>query len=64
MADLRVRREVLIFTTPEELRGLADRMEELWSRVRLGDSVEVVAWSTRDQEDTVIFTVDQDRMRR
>lgn len=45
MTKLHLNQEVVVFTTPKELRKIADLMEDLWATSLPGDSLEAFVWA-------------------
>lgn len=42
--------QILVFTTPKELRELADKMEDKIKKDKLGDSTTTAIWSGNDYD--------------
>lgn len=56
---LRPRQYVQLLTTPDELRGMADRLDALWAKAKLGEEVPTII---EDNGSVVVrFTIDQER---
>ena len=52
--------EIRIYTTPDELRTLADKMEKQWSSADDGDCM--VAYEIDDERINIKFVVDRSKM--
>lgn len=56
------RREARVFTTPDELRALADRMDEQWDDTLPGGDLTGAAWISDDL--LIYIVIDQGSMPR
>ena len=53
--------EVTCYATPDDLRRLADQMDEIWKNSGCGDSLVADTWYLADGKVTII--IDQGRMK-
>lgn len=56
------RRQARVFTTPDELRALADQMDEKWDHSLPGGDLTVAVWSSADL--LIDIVIDQGKMPR
>lgn len=59
MANIYKKEQITICTTPEELRKLADKMEQFWKNVSIGDELVVETWSS---DIDILFQIDQEKI--
>lgn len=62
--DGRIDQEIKIYTTPDELRAMADKAERIWPSLRAGDDCTFASMylSYRPPIVAVSFLFDQDKM--
>lgn len=54
--------QIQLFTTPEELRAIADGMEREWPKLKVGDSTRAHTIMDSERLVRIDFMVDQERM--